>query len=150
MKAGEKPDEGGAKDGPPNDKDAPGKKSGWIDLGRLRISVKPVAEWRQMLREAWRLQCDNFWTEDMSKVDWEGVYRNYAPLVERVATRGEFSDLVWEMQGELGTSHAYPRRRVKWTDRRSFSSSSSTTAGPGFTRTQNPGRPYAASAVPPA
>jgi len=24
-----------------------------------------------------------------------------------VATRGELSDLIWEMQGELGTSHAY-------------------------------------------
>jgi len=107
LKAGEKPDEGGGKDGSPKDKDAPGKKSGWIDLGRLRVSVKPAAEWRQMLREAWRLQRDHFWTEDMSKVDWESVYRNYLPLVERIATRGEFADLVWEMQGELGTSHAY-------------------------------------------
>jgi tricorn protease len=24
-----------------------------------------------------------------------------------VATRAEFSDLIWELQGELGTSHAY-------------------------------------------
>ena len=24
-----------------------------------------------------------------------------------MATRGELSDLIWEMQGELGTSHAY-------------------------------------------
>ena len=43
----------------------------------------------------------------MSGVDWEGVYRQYAPLLERVATRGELSDLIWELQGELGTSHAY-------------------------------------------
>ena len=27
--------------------------------------------------------------------------------MDRVATRAEFSDLMWEMQGELGTSHAY-------------------------------------------
>ena len=33
--------------------------------------------------------------------------RRYEPLVERVACRSEFSDLMWEMQGELGTSHAY-------------------------------------------
>jgi tricorn protease len=31
----------------------------------------------------------------------------YAPLLDRVATRADLSDLVWEMQGELGTSHAY-------------------------------------------
>ena len=30
-----------------------------------------------------------------------------APLLDRVATRNEFSDLLWEMQGELGSSHAY-------------------------------------------
>jgi tricorn protease len=40
-------------------------------------------------------------------VDWNGVWERYAPLIDRVGTRGEFSDLMWEMQGELGTSHAY-------------------------------------------
>ena len=87
--------------------DAPSRKSGWIDLARIRVSVDPRAEWRQMLREVWRLQRDHFWAEDMSGVDWEGVYRQYAPLLDRVSTRGELSDLIWEMQGELGTSHAY-------------------------------------------
>ncbi|OUC07677.1 peptidase S41, partial [Litorilinea aerophila] len=48
-----------------------------------------------------------FWTEDMSQVDWQTVYHRYYALIERVSTRGEFSDLMWEMQGELGTSHAY-------------------------------------------
>jgi tricorn protease len=43
----------------------------------------------------------------MSDVDWQEVYERYLPLLERVSTRAEFSDLMWEMQGELGTSHAY-------------------------------------------
>jgi tricorn protease len=43
----------------------------------------------------------------MSGIDWESVRDAYLPLTERVATRAEFSDLMWEMQGELGTSHAY-------------------------------------------
>ncbi|MGD8856024.1 MAG: PDZ domain-containing protein, partial [Chloroflexota bacterium] len=99
LKAGAKPD-----------KDAgsgPGRKSGWIDLERVKVSVEPGTEWRQMYREAWRLQRDQFWTPDMSKVDWLAVYGRYLPLVERVASRSEFSDLMWEMQGELGTSHSY-------------------------------------------
>ncbi len=100
VKAGEKPDEAAARE-------APGRKSGWIDLGRIQISVTPQSEWRQMYREAWRLQRDHFWTEDISQVDWERVYRRYLPLLDRLGTRSEFSDLVWEMQGELGTSHAY-------------------------------------------
>jgi tricorn protease len=43
----------------------------------------------------------------MSGIDWNAVWSRYEPLLEGVATRGEFSDLVWELQGELGTSHAY-------------------------------------------
>ncbi len=86
---------------------APSRSNGWIDLDRLRVSVDPRQEWRQMLREVWRLQRDQFWVADMSGIDWDAVYRRYQPLLERVATRGELSDLIWEMQGELGTSHAY-------------------------------------------
>jgi tricorn protease len=81
--------------------------TGWIDLARVRVALDPRAEWRQMLREVWRLQREQFWDEDMSGVDWNTVYQRYAPLLERVVTRAELSDLIWEMQGELGTSHAY-------------------------------------------
>jgi len=60
-----------------------------------------------MFREAWRLMRDQFWTQDMAGVDWDAVYRQYLPLLGRVGTRSELSDLLWEVQGELGTSHAY-------------------------------------------
>ena len=90
----------------PDDKAEPGdakpsRKSGHIDLTRVRLAVEPAQEWAQMLREVWRLQRDHFWVEDMSGVDWHAMFRRYAPLLPRVATRGEFSDLVWELQGEL-------------------------------------------------
>ncbi|MCC6868812.1 MAG: PDZ domain-containing protein [Burkholderiales bacterium] len=94
-------------EGPEAKESTPSRTSGWLDLERIRAAVDPGAEWRQMLREVWRLQRDHFWTPDMSGVDWEAVYAKYAPLLPRVATRGELSDLIWELQGELGTSHAY-------------------------------------------
>ncbi len=87
--------------------EAPSRMSGWLDLDRIRVSVEPRREWRQMLREVWRLQRDQFWVPNMSGIDWDAVYRHYEPLLDRVATRAELSDLIWEMQGELGTSHAY-------------------------------------------
>jgi len=87
--------------------ESPSRASGWINLHRVRVAVEPRAEWPQMLREVWRLQRDHFWVPDMSGVDWAAVYERYAPLLTRVATRAELSDLIWEMQGELGTSHAY-------------------------------------------
>jgi len=90
-----------------NSSTTPGRESGWIDLNRVKVSVDPGREWEQMFREIWRLQREHFWKADMSGVDWERVYQRYRPLLDRVTTRTEFSDLVWEMQGELGTSHAY-------------------------------------------
>ncbi len=87
--------------------EGPGRVTGWIDLNRVKVSIAPQAEWEQMFREAWRLQRDQFWTPDMSRVNWQAVFDRYFPLVERVGSRQEFSDLMWEMQGELGTSHAY-------------------------------------------
>ena len=102
LEAGTKPDEKSAEGYP-----AHSRKAGWLDLERIRVSVEPTLEWRQMLREVWRLQRDQFWVNDMSGVDWNAVYRRYEPLLDRVATRGELSDLIWELQGELGTSHAY-------------------------------------------
>jgi tricorn protease len=99
LKAGEKPDERAS--------NGPSRKTGWLNLGRIRVLVLPGAEWKQMFREAWRLQRDQFWTPDMSQVDWIGVHDRYLPLVDRVSSRSEFSDLMGEMQGELGTSHTY-------------------------------------------
>ena len=43
----------------------------------------------------------------MSGVDWNLVRERYAALLPLVRTRAELSDLIWEMHGELGTSHAY-------------------------------------------
>lgn len=88
-------------------KDAPGRESGWVDLDRVRLEVRPGEEWAQMLSEAWRLQRDQYWSPDMGGVDWRGIHDRYAPLVDRIGSRSELSDLLWEMQGELGTSHAY-------------------------------------------
>ncbi|HKX74325.1 MAG TPA: S41 family peptidase [Acidimicrobiia bacterium] len=90
-----------------NGNDKPGRETGLIDLDRIRLEVNPPAEWEQMLGEAWRLQRDYFWVADMGGVDWTVIRQRYARLVERVGSRSEFSDLLWEMQGELGTSHAY-------------------------------------------
>ncbi|MGH2344221.1 MAG: S41 family peptidase, partial [Chloroflexota bacterium] len=101
LPAGEKPAD------PEPAKEKPGRESGWIDLDRVKVSVRPALEWPQMFGEVWRLQRDQFWTPDMAGLDWEAVYRRYRPLVDRVTTRAELSDLFWEVQGELGTSHAY-------------------------------------------
>ncbi len=85
----------------------------WIDLRRILHEADPAAEWRGAFDEAGRLIRDYFWEPHMSGLDWRGVLAQYRPLVERVASPDEFADLLREVLGELGTSHAYvaPARR---------------------------------------
>ncbi|MER5528956.1 S41 family peptidase [Streptomyces sp. NPDC002677] len=85
----------------------------WIDLRRILHQADPPAEWRQAYAEAGRLIRDYFWDPGMCGIDWDGVLDQYRPLVERVASPDEFADLLREVLGELGTSHAYvtPARR---------------------------------------
>ncbi|MEU0578650.1 S41 family peptidase [Streptomyces griseoincarnatus] len=79
----------------------------WIDLRRVKHEADPAAEWRQAYAEAGRLIRAYFWEPDMCGIDWDGVLDQYRPLVERVASPDEFADLLREVLGELGTSHAY-------------------------------------------
>ncbi|MFI1567821.1 S41 family peptidase [Streptomyces sp. NPDC020490] len=78
-----------------------------VDLTRIRQTVDPAAEWRQMYEETGRVMRDHFWRPDMGGVDWDGVLGRYRPVLDRVATHSDLVDLLWEVQGELGTSHAY-------------------------------------------
>nr|WP_206440237.1 S41 family peptidase [Streptomyces scabichelini] len=85
----------------------------WIDSRRILHNVDPAAEWRQSYAEAGRLIRAYFWDPKMCGIDWDAVLDQYRPLVERVASPDEFTDLLREVLGELGTSHAYvsPARR---------------------------------------
>ncbi|MGW3816672.1 S41 family peptidase [Streptomyces sp. NPDC005046] len=85
-----------------------------VDLSRVRQTVDPAAEWRQMYDETGRLMRDNFWRPDLGGVDWDAVLDRYRPVLERVATHDDLVDLLWEVQGELGTSHAYVTPRGGW------------------------------------
>lgn len=82
-------------------------KSGLIDLSRVMVPVIPANEWVQIFEETWRLQEHFFWEKGLGGVDWRKERAKYRPLVDRVSTRNELSDICWELVGELGVSHAY-------------------------------------------
>ena len=97
----------------PSTESGDGDSTVWIDLRRILHEVDPPAEWRQSYEEAGRLIRAHYWDPQMCGIDWDGVLDQYRPLVERVATPDDFADLLREVLGELGTSHAYvtPSRR---------------------------------------
>jgi len=78
-----------------------------VDLSRARFQADPAALWQHAFAEAGRLMRRDFWTPDMSRVDWDAVLEEYRPLLDRVRGEDDFTDLMWEVVAELGTSHCY-------------------------------------------
>lgn len=80
-----------------------------VDLSGWTMSISPREEWRQIFREAWRLERDYFYDTNMHGVDWKGSYERYLPLVDRVATRAELSDVIAQMVSDLSALHIFVR-----------------------------------------
>ena len=78
-----------------------------VDLDRIRVQVDPTAEWSQMYHESWRLIRDNFWRSDLFGFDWPAMADKYRPVLDRIGSHDDLVDLLWELAGELGSSHVY-------------------------------------------
>jgi len=78
-----------------------------VDLARARFLADPDALWRHAYAEAGRAMRRDFWNPEMSGVDWDGVLDAYRPLLDRIRGADDFTDLLWEVVAELGTSHSY-------------------------------------------
>lgn len=81
--------------------------AGQIGFGALQLEIDPVAEWKQMYWDAWRLLRDYFYVENMHGVDWNAIGQKYAAFLPSVRSRAELDELIRWMQGELGSSHQY-------------------------------------------
>ncbi|MGK2860124.1 MAG: S41 family peptidase [Thermoanaerobaculia bacterium] len=95
--------EAGATAGPKGEESAEAK----VNLTGWTAKIHPRDEWKQILREAWRLQRDFFYDEKMHGVDWQGVWTQYGSLLDRIASRDDVADLLGEMFGELSVGHTY-------------------------------------------
>ncbi len=80
-----------------------------VDLDRVRVRADPDRRWRQAYSEAGRIMRDYFWVADMAGVDWAAVLETYRPWLDRIGGADDFADLIREVVGELGASHAYVR-----------------------------------------
>ncbi len=78
-----------------------------VDLSGWKFAMDPKEEWRQMFVDAWRLERDYFYDRNMHGVDWPAMLQKYLPLVDRVTTRAELSDLQAQMVSELSALHIY-------------------------------------------
>jgi tricorn protease len=80
-----------------------------LDLDGLEMRIDPVAEWRQVYWEAWRLERDYFYDPNMHGLDWKAVGDRYGRLLDGISCAQDLTFLIGELIGELATSHTYIR-----------------------------------------
>ena len=80
-----------------------------VDLKGWSFSLNPREDFKQMFKDAWRMERDYFYDPGMHGVDWAAAYNKYLPLVERVTTREELSDIIGHYVGELEALHTSVR-----------------------------------------
>jgi len=71
----------------------------------LEVRSEPRLEWRQMFREAWRIERDFFYDPGHHGLDLAAAASQYEPYLENIASRGDLNYLFAEMLGQISVSH---------------------------------------------
>lgn len=83
------------------------KKDKRLSLDGLQVTVDPIAEWKQLFVDGWRIQRDFFYDPGMHGVDWGKVREQYGAMLDECVTRWDVNYLMGEMIGEINASHTY-------------------------------------------
>ena len=78
-----------------------------LNLSDLPTFTEPMAEWRQLFADAWRIERDFFYDPNMHGVDWPAIRDQYSKLLDQCVTRWDVAFVIGEMIAELNSSHAY-------------------------------------------
>ena len=78
-----------------------------LETSELRAIINPRLEWAEMLRYAWRLDRDVFFSRVTNGTDWQAVRKVYAPLLPHLGSEDDFRYLLGQIQGELASSHTF-------------------------------------------
>ena len=78
-----------------------------VPIEDVSVLIDPRAEWRQILREAWRLNRDFFYAPNYHGVDWNAVWKKYEPFLDHAATRSDVGRIMAAMVSELRVGHSF-------------------------------------------
>ena len=78
-----------------------------LPTGALEMTVDPVAEWRQMFDDAWRIERDYFYDPYLHLVHWQEMRERYRNMLDACVTRHDVNYVLGELLGELNSSHTY-------------------------------------------
>jgi tricorn protease len=76
-----------------------------MPTANIQIRVNPREEWKQMYREAWRIEREFFYDPNLHGLDLKAAQKKYAPFVEQIASRQDLNYLFADMLGEMTVGH---------------------------------------------
>jgi tricorn protease len=79
--------------------------TGALATDAIEVRADPRAEWRQMYREAWRIQREFFYDARFHGLDLAAAEKKYEPFLAGVSSRSDLNYLFAEMLGEITVSH---------------------------------------------
>jgi tricorn protease len=89
----------------PEAKPKPGE--GPLKLDSMELRIEPVALWKQMFHEAWRIQRDFFYDPRHHGLDLAKVEKKYDPYLDGLASRDDLNYLLEESLGEMTVGHMF-------------------------------------------
>jgi tricorn protease len=78
-----------------------------LKIDDMEVHIDPRAEWKQMFREAWRLQRDFLYDPGFHGYDLVAAEKHYAKYLDGLAHRIDLNYLFNDMLGELSLGHTY-------------------------------------------
>jgi len=78
-----------------------------LDLSKMKMWLDPMAEWKQMFDETWRMERDFYYEPKMHGLDWKAMHEKYGRLIPDASCRQDMRFIIGELIGELNTSHTY-------------------------------------------
>lgn len=78
---------------------------GILNVAAIEVKIDPVAEWKQIFDEAWRINRDYFYDPGMHGANWPAMKEKYAAFLPDVASRNDLNRLIMWMCSELSVGH---------------------------------------------
>lgn len=78
-----------------------------VSLAGARLLVDPMAEWKQIFGDVWRMEAEFFYDPNMHGLDWAAVRAKFEPMLPHLGRREDLNELLVEMAGEMGVGHNY-------------------------------------------
>src|SRR4030095_13569815 len=78
---------------------------GQLNIANLDVKINPLAEWKQMYHEAWRIERDFFYDPNFHGLELKTAEKRYEPFVDGIGSRSDLNYLFAEMLGNVVVSH---------------------------------------------